>query len=267
MNRIESKFSELEKKGEKALVGFVAAGDPTFAVSLELIAAMCNAGLDVLELGVPFSDPTADGPVIQRAAQRSLKGGATLAKAVELTSALRKRTDIPIVLFSYYNPIFAYGLESFYSDSRAAGADGVLIVDLPHEESRELTGYWEKDSAFALIRLVAPTTTKERMRKIAESASGFLYLVSKTGVTGSAGLDAGDVRDHVQDLRGVAQLPICVGFGISRPEDAKMLAPYADGVVVGSAFERTIEEHLDSSDLTDRLVEQVKNFKAALMPA
>ncbi len=264
MNRLDAKFSELKIKGEKALVGFVAAGDPTLPDSLRLITAMCRAGLDILELGIPFSDPTADGPVIQRAAARALKEGTSLTRAMEMTKALRERTDIPIILFSYYNPIFAYGLESFYRDSLAAGADGVLIVDLPHEESRELTEYWEKENDFSLIRLVAPTTPKERMKQIAGNASGFLYLVSKTGVTGSAGLDTGDVRNHIADLRSVTRLPICVGFGISTPDDAKILAPHADGIVIGSAFERTIEEHLRDPDLANRLAEQVKDFKAAL---
>lgn len=267
MNRLDTQFAELKTKKEKALVGFVAAGDPTLSASLELITAMCHAGLDILELGIPFSDPTADGPVIQRAAARALKEGASLTYAIEMTATLRERTDIPIILFSYYNPIFAYGLESFYRDSLAAGADGVLIVDLPHEESRELTECWEKGDGFSLIRLMAPTTPKERMKKIAANASGFLYLVSKTGVTGSAGLDTGDVRDHITDLRAVTQLPICVGFGISTPEDAKILAPHADGIVIGSAFERTIEEHLNDTDLVKRLEEQVRNFKASLRSA
>ena len=140
-------------------------------------------------------------------------------------------------------------------------------MDLPHEESRELTDCWDDNDAFALIRLVAPTTPKERMRTIARSASGFLYLVSKTGVTGSSGLDVQSVRDHVEDLRDVTSLPICVGFGINTPADAQILAPYVDGVVIGSAFERTIEEHLDDAGLVKRLEDQVRNYKAALLPA
>ncbi len=266
MNRIDTQFAALKKRNEKALVGFVASGDPTPSVSLELIIAMCRAGLDILELGIPFSDPTADGPVIQRASSRALKHGASLANALEMTATLRTITDIPIILFSYYNPIFSYGVESFYRDARASGADGVLIVDLPHEESRELTGCWDEDDAFALIRLLAPTTPTVRMRTIAENASGFLYLISKTGVTGSSGLDVQSVRNHIADLRGVTDLPICVGFGVNSPADAQILAPYVDGVVIGSAFERTIEEHLTDPDLLNRLEEQVRNYKAALRP-
>jgi len=206
MNRIDVRFAELKKKKEKALLGFVSAGDPSLSTSLELLTAMCHAGLDLLELGIPFSDPTADGPVIQRASVRALKNGATLAKAIEMTGTLRKRTDIPIILFSYYNPIFAYGIESFYRDSVAAGADGMLVVDLPHEESRELMDGWRGSDEFALIRLVAPTTPPERMKKIAENASGFLYLISKTGVTGRRVLIpcAAEARDALRD--GLAKL-------------------------------------------------------------
>jgi tryptophan synthase alpha chain len=254
----------LKEAGAKALVGFASAGDPDLPTSLEILAAMCEAGLDVLELGIPFSDPTADGPVIQRASARALKGGASLVKALDITARLRKLTDIPLILFSYYNPVFVYGAEPFYRDALAAGADGVLIVDLPHEESRELTDCWNDADAFALIRLVAPTTPKDRMKKIAGHASGFLYLVSKTGVTGSAGLDTASVRSHVADLRAVTDLPLCVGFGINDPDQARMLAPYVDGVVVGSAFERTIEENLTSPDLAQRLAQQVRHYKAAL---
>lgn len=264
MNRIDVRFADLKKKKEKALVGFVEAGDPSPSASLELLTAMCRAGLDILELGIPFSDPTADGPVIQRASARALKNGASLAKVLEMTATLRTRTDIPIILFSYYNPIFAYGVKSFYRDSVAAGADGVLVVDLPPEESREMTDCWDESDAFALIRLVAPTTPRDRMKKIAGNASGFLYLVSKTGVTGSAGFNAGAVRENVAALRSITTLPICVGFGISNPGDAGSLAPYVDGVVVGSAFERTIEENLSSPDLIKGLERQVQEYKAAM---
>jgi len=264
MNRIRARFSELKEKREKALVGFVSAGDPSPSVSLELLTAMCHAGLDILELGIPFSDPTADGPVIQRASARALKSGATLAGAIEMTRTLRKRTDIPLILFSYYNPIFAYGIDSFFRDAPAAGADGMLVVDLPPEESRELTDCWTGGDEFALIRLVAPTTPTERMKQIAKNASGFLYLISKTGVTGSAGLNIEPVRRRIAGLRALTDLPLCVGFGISNPAEAGALAPHADGVVIGSAFERTIEENLESPDLVQRLGKQVESYKAAM---
>ncbi len=221
-------------------MGFVAAGDPPCRTPCELTRP-CRAGLDILELGIPFTDPPADGPVTPRAAARALKEGTSLTRAMEMTKTLRERTHIPIILFSYNNPIFAYGLESFYRDSLAAGADGVLIVDLPLEESRELTEYWEKENDFSLIRLVAPTTPKERMKQIAGNASGFLYLVSKTGVTGSAGLDTGDVRNHIADLRSVTRLPICVGFASQPPKTRKSRRPIPT-VRHRSAIERTNEE-------------------------
>jgi tryptophan synthase alpha chain len=264
MNRIEVRFTALKKKKEKALVGFISAGDPSLSASLELLTAMCQAGLDILELGVPFSDPTADGPVIQRASARALKNGASLAKVIEMAATIRRKTDIPIILFSYYNPIFAYGLGSFYRDSIAAGVDGILVVDLPHEESRELTDFLKDGDEFALIRLVAPTTPPERMKQIAEHASGFLYLISKTGVTGSPGLDVESVQEQIVNLRAVTKLPICVGFGITSPAEAGALVRSVDGVVIGSAFERTIEENLTGADLGQRLGEQVRSYKAAM---
>ncbi|HSR13913.1 MAG TPA: tryptophan synthase subunit alpha [Thermodesulfobacteriota bacterium] len=261
---MDIRFADLRKKNEKALVAFVSAGDPSIPASLELLTAMCRAGVDILELGVPFSDPAADGPVIQRSSARALKAGATLGKAIEMIRALRKKTDIPIILFSYYNPIFAYGAGSFHRDSVAAGADGALVVDLPPEESGELTDAWGGGDEFALIRLVAPTTPPERMKRIAENASGFLYLISKTGVTGGAGLDIRPVRDKVAELRAATGLPICVGFGIAGPPEARALAPHVDGVVVGSAFERTIEENPDSPNLVQTLEKQVRDYKAAM---
>ena len=263
-HRIETCFSELKKRQERALVGFVCAGDPDYDTSREIITVMCRAGLDILELGVPFSDPTADGPVIQRAASRALRNGASLTRAIAMVAALRKETQIPIILFSYYNPVFAYGRQEFYRDAQDAGADGVLLVDLPYEESGELTADWAVDGGFSLIRLIAPTTPRHRMELIAKNSSGFLYLVSKTGVTGSAGLDMASVRDYVSEVRRVTDLPLCVGFGVNEPHQAAGLAPFVDGVVVGSAFERTIEENLNSPDLARRLEEQVRGFKAAL---
>ncbi len=265
MNRIDRCFAALQQRGEKALVGFVAAGDPSPAASLEVLTAMCHAGLDVLELGVPFSDPTADGPVIQRAAARALKQGASLANTLALAASLRKKTPAtPLVLFSYYNPIFAYGRQAFCRDAVAAGIDGVLVVDLPYEESGELTGGWDNSGDLALIRLIAPTTPRNRMQRIAEAASGFLYLISKAGVTGSGGLDVGAIQNRVAELRGFTRLPVCVGFGIASPAEAGFLAPHADGVVVGSAFELAIEAHLDSPRRAEALAEEVRRYKEAI---
>lgn len=262
MNRIDKVFEDLKQKKEKALVGFLTAGDPNISDSLRIITAMCKAGLDVLELGIPFSDPTADGPVIQRSSARALSKGVNLKAVLEMTGKIREKTQIPIILFSYYNPIHAYGAKAFYEDARSAGADGVLVVDLPPEESDEMTDKWP-GNALSLIRLIAPTTPLERMDRIAESASGFLYLVSKTGVTGSEGLDTEEIRRKMEILRSVIRLPICVGFGISRAEDVAAISSVADGVVIGSAFERIIEENLDNPDLATILEERVRELKAA----
>jgi len=266
MNRIEKTFSDLRQRNEKALVGFVTAGDPTPEMSMKIVLGMCHSGLDILELGVPFSDPTADGPVIQRSSERSLENGTSLASVLEMTRSIRDETSVPIILFSYYNPIFNYGPRRFYKDVMGAGADGVLVVDLPPEESGEMTAEWA-GKEFSLIRLVAPTTPLDRMTLISGSGEGFLYLVSKTGVTGSHGLDIQDISEKVTCLRKTTQLPICVGFGISTPEHVAGIAAVADGVVVGSAFEKLIEDNIDDSGLAKILSESVKTLKAATLPA
>ena len=262
MNRIKATFENLKKKQERALIGFVTAGDPNFDMSLELIKQMCFSGLDILELGIPFSDPSADGPVIQRSSARALKNGIHLAMVLQMAAIIRKTTEIPIILFSYYNPIFAYGAKNFYTDSLKAGVDGVLIVDLPPEESREMTSKWEKDD-LSLIRLIAPTTPLSRMKKISDSGSGFLYLVSKTGVTGSSGLDMSNIEKQVNDLRSVTNLPIGVGFGISTVQDVKMISKVSDGIVIGSAFERLIESSLENKKLPLIMGTKVKEYKEA----
>ncbi len=262
MNRIDATFERLARQNEKALVGFVTAGDPDVSRSLQIITAMCAAGLDLLELGVPFSDPTADGPVIQRSSGRALAAGAGLAPVLDMVAALRRRTPIPMVVFSYYNPILAYGAAAFHRDARAAGADGVLVVDLPPEESDELTDRWP-DNGLRLIRLTAPTTPPERMRRIAAAASGFIYHVSQLGVTGGGGLRPDEIANPLRELRAVTRLPICVGFGISSPAQVTAVARIADGVVVGSAFERLIEENLDRPDLPEILAGRVAELKRA----
>lgn len=262
MTRIAETFKRLRDKEEKALVGFVTAGDPDMETSVSIISAMCENGLDVLELGVPFSDPTADGPVIQRSSARALKAGIHLADVLEMTRRIRQIEDVPIILFSYYNPIMAYGVEKFHEDAVSAGADGVLVVDLPPEESEELTGEWN-DDAFSLIRLVAPTTPEDRMRMIAHNASGFLYMVSMTGVTGSGGLDTSEIGNFVQKLKQATDLPVCVGFGISTPSDVSAVSAVADGVVIGSAFERTIEENPQNPELPAIISKQTAAYKAA----
>jgi tryptophan synthase alpha chain len=265
MNRIEATFKQLAGKSEKALVGFVTAGDPDTGQSLKLISAMCEAGLDLLELGVPFSDPTADGPVIQRSSARALAAGTGLGHVLNIIEALRLRTQVPIIVFSYYNPILAYGATAFHRDALNAGADGVLLVDVPPEESGELTAQWP-DGRLCLIRLTTPTTPPERMQQIAASASGFIYHVSKLGVTGSQGLPLEDISRKVQQLRSLTRLPICVGFGIATPQEVADVSGLCDGVVIGSAFERLIEENIGKPDLPDILAARVAALKRHTRP-
>lgn len=262
MNRIERKFQELRQNDEKALVGFITAGDPDVEQSCVIMSAMCEAGLDILELGIPFSDPTADGPAIQRSSARALAHHINLAQVLEMIRRLRKKTTLPIILFGYYNPILQYGADRFCTDARAAGADGVLVVDLPPEESAELT-HGQRAAEFPLIRLIAPTTPAERMHRIAESADGFLYLISKIGVTGSDGLDIDDIAARTASVKAVTELPVCVGFGISTAKDVRSIAAVADGVVIGSAFERLIEENLNQPNMAGIVAEQVAAFKQA----
>lgn len=260
MNRLNETFSRLRQKKEAALVGFVTAGDPDVDISLNIIHQMCGSGLDILEIGVPFSDPSADGPVIQRSSGRALKHRVSLSGVLDMVGKIREKTGIPIIVFSYYNPILAHGVGRFADDAAAAGADGVLVVDLPLEESDELTASWTNPD-FSFINLVAPTTPKDRMAKIAAKSSGFLYLVSKTGVTGSDGLDTSEIAGQMEILRAVTDLPVCVGFGISTKEDVAAVAAFADGVVIGSAFERLIEENLNNPDLARVLGEQTRTYK------
>ena len=258
--RISKTFQRLKASGEKALVGFVTAGDPSLERSLEIALAMAEAGLDILELGVPFSDPTADGPVIQRASARALAQGVALPGVFDLVRRIREQSGIPIVLFSYYNPIHAHGPAAFLQDAVAAGADGLLVVDLPPEEAAELGDA----GGLSRIRLVAPTTPSGRIAGIAAGADGFLYLVSKTGVTGSEGIDMSEVRHQVARIRAVSPLPVCVGFGISTPESAAAAAAVADGVVVGSALVRIVEEHHDTPDLPEKVAAKVRELKEAI---
>ena len=263
MNRISQKFADLKAANQKALVGYITAGDPDIDKSKEIIVKACEAGIDVLELGVPFSDPTSDGPVIQRAAGRSIANGMNLPKVIELVKDLRGAgVDVPIILFSYYNPIFNYGVEQFGKDAMAAGADGALIVDLPPEESEEFTGIIDGD--FPLIHLVAPTTDDGRLPDIAKTAGGFIYMITRTGVTGVGGLDVESIKTNVARVRKETDTPIALGFGISTADDARALRDVADGIVIGSAFEKIIEDNLDAPNVAELLAAKVAEIKAEL---
>lgn len=262
MSRIEEKFNRLRHKKEKALIVYLTAGDPSLAVTKKLIPALEAAGVDILEIGVPFSDPTADGPVIQAAAQRALKTGTTLAGVLQLVREVRKSSQIPIVLFGYFNPIFAYGTEKFSYAARKAGVDGILVVDLPPEEARELRQY--TDPAIDFISLIAPTTDQARLRRIAAGAAGFIYYISITGITGTAAPDIASIRSEVEKIRKVTDLPVAVGFGISNAKQAGRIGCFADGVVIGSALVKLIHENRNKSALIKVVAGYIKSIKEEL---
>jgi tryptophan synthase alpha chain len=239
--RISKRFADLRASGELGIVAYITAGDPSFDATLKYVLALAAAGADIIELGVPFSDPLADGPTIQRASERALKAGASLAGVLDLVRRIRQSSEVPLVLFSYYNPILQMGLEKFASAAASAGADGVLATDLTPEESedyRRMLAAHHLDTIF----LGAPTSTDERLAKIARCSSGFLYLISRTGVTGAKDALPDDLPALLRRARSVTQLPIAVGFGISLPGHVSVLGGLADAAVVGSALVSEIEK-------------------------
>lgn len=239
--RIGARFDKLKTEGRKGFVGFVTAGDPSLERTVEIAIEMDKAGVDVLELGVPFSDPLADGPVIQRSSQRALERGVALKDVLQVVRQIRRRSEIPIVLFGYYNPLLRYGLERLAGDAREAGVDGSLVTDLPPEEAAEwLKVAREKD--LDTIFLAAPTSPPERLRAVGEASRGFVYAVSRTGITGEREAISHDAVPLVTSLKRHAALPVALGFGISKPEQFKAAAEVADAVVVGSALCRFLEE-------------------------
>ncbi len=236
MTRIDSKFAELNAAGKKAFVSYIMAGDPDYATSLEIVKGLPGAGVDIIELGLPFTDPMADGPTIQLAGQRALEAGQTLQKTLDLAAEFRELdVTTPIVLMGYYNPIYNRGVERFLTDAKAAGIDGLIIVDLPPEEDDELCIPAQK-AGLNFIRLATPTTDDKRLPKVLQNTSGFVYYVSITGITGAANAEAGDVGPEVTRIKSATDLPVIVGFGIKTPEAAQTIAEVADGAVVGSAI-------------------------------
>jgi tryptophan synthase alpha chain len=243
--RIAAAFDRARHAGRAALMPYYTLGFPTPDLSVDVITAVAQAGADLLELGVPFSDPLADGPVIQRSTQIALEQGTTPARCLELTAALRRRgVEIPVLLMGYINPLLAYGLEKFVSDAARVGVDGFIVPDLPPEEAGELAGYC-RSAGLALVYLAAPNTTSERLEKLAGLTRGFLYLVSLTGVTGARHNLPLDLAEFVQRAREVAQTPLVVGFGISNPQQAGQVGRLVDGVIVGSALIQTVADALD----------------------
>ncbi len=241
MSRIQKKFRELAQKKQKALVAFVTAGDPSLSVTEKLVLDMEKAGADLIELGVPFSDPMADGPVIQRSSERALKSGTTTSAILACVAKIRKKSQVPIILMGYYNPILSYGVEKFCQNAAKAGVDALIVVDLPPEESQELHQPARKNK-LDLIYLLTPTANKDRIQKVKKLASGFIYYVSVTGITGAKLKSLTDIQSHVRQIKKEIPLPVCIGFGIRNPEDAKNLSKVAEGVVVGSALVSELEK-------------------------
>ncbi len=266
MSRIKTVFSKLKERGEKALIPFITAGDPDLKITASLIPALAQAGADVIELGVPFSDPMADGPTIQAASERALANGVTQEKILAMVADVRQVTDVPIVLMGYYNPMFRYGAERFTRDAAAAGVDGLLIVDLPPEETGEIAEFMTA-SGLDLITLLAPTTPPERMQRLAAAAQGYLYYVSMTGVTGAQKIAPEDIRAAVSALKEMSAVPVGVGFGITTAEDAAQVGEFADGVVVGSALVKLIHEHAGRPELLEVVSDFIAQLKSGLKPA
>jgi len=260
--RISKRFAELRASGELGIVAYITAGDPALDATLKFVLALAHAGADVIELGVPFSDPLADGPTIQRASERALKAGTTLAGVLDLVRWIRQSSQVPLVLFSYYNPILQMGLEKFGSAAASAGADGVLATDLTPEESQDYRCIMRLHNLDTIF-LGAPTSTDERLAKIASRSSGFLYLISRTGVTGAKDALPDDLPALLRRARSVTQLPIAVGFGISLPGHVSVLGGLADAAVVGSALVSEIEKAKSVDGAADALAERVRALKEA----
>lgn len=260
--RIAERFCRLAKAGELGLVAYITAGDPSLEATGEIVLASDAAGADAIELGVPFSDPLADGPVIQRASERALRSGTSLRRVLELVKRLRAKTEVPLVLFSYFNPIYQMGLERFAAAASDAGADGVLATDLTPEEAGGYRGAL-RGKGLDTIFLAAPTSTGERLKKIAEASSGFLYIISRTGVTGARDVLPEGVSELARRARSFTKLPIAIGFGISRPSHVSGLFGLADAAVVGSALVAEIEKASGTGAAAAAVAALISRLKAA----
>lgn len=263
MNRIDKKFKELKRRGKKAFIAYVTAGDPNLSVTREIVLSLEKSGVDIVELGIPFSDPIADGPTIQAASHRALSGGVTLKKVFSMMGPLRKATQIPIAFMTYYNPVLKYGIKKFIRDCGIKGVDGVIIPDLPFEEAGELIRV-SKRSGVASIFLAAPTSTKKRIKDIAKNSMGFIYYVSLTGVTGARKKLSVQAVSNVKIIKSMTKKPVAVGFGISTPDQARSIARMADGVIVGSAIVRIIANNRKNSKA---LISKMLNFSKSLAKA
>jgi tryptophan synthase alpha chain len=263
MSRLDETFARLRARGERALLPYFMAGDPSLADTRRLLIEAARRGADVVELGVPFSDPLADGPVIQRAGTRALAGGATVARVLETVAGLRAEIDVPIVLLTYYNPVLAFGLKAFARTAVDAGVDGAIVADMPPEESDPL-GTEATAAGLDLVYMVAPTSTVARVRLIARKSRGFIYVVSLTGVTGERQQLPADMATQIAAIRRETAMPVCVGFGISTPAQVATVGRVADGAAVGSAIVRLVEARAGSSTLVDDVGKFIAELKAPL---
>lgn len=263
MTRIAETFAALRTRGEVALIPYITAGDPTLEVTEQVIYELVRNGADLIELGVPFSEPMADGPANQRAAERALVSGTSLSRILALVQQVRRVVSVPLVLFTYYNPVFRYGTARFARDARQAGIDGVLCVDLPPEEADELKLETDRQD-LDLIFLLAPTSSLLRARKVLTRARGFVYYVSVTGVTGMRDALPDNLEEMVRRIRGLSPVPVGVGFGISSPAQAAQVAAFADAVIVGSALSRILEMHGSEPDVATQVGSFVGSLKQAL---
>jgi len=268
MSRITTRFAALKAAHKKAFIPFISAGDPDPETFAQILAGLPHAGCDLIEIGMPFSDPMADGPAIERANLRAFAAGITLKKIVALVADFRKQdNDTPIVLMGYFNPVLTYGIEKFIADAKAAGVDGLIIADLPPEEDNQLRTHAQKHG-IDIIRLITPTTDAKRLPAVLANASGFLYYVSVTGITGSKQASAAPVRAAIDAIRPHSSLPVAVGFGITTPDQARDIAQAADGVVVGSAIVNRLASNLDADNKAKTgLVDDVLGFVASLAAA
>lgn len=263
MSRLAQKFKELKRKNRCAFIAYVTAGDPSLSVTKELIFELERSGVDIIELGVPFSDPLADGPVIQAASQRALKKGATLAKIIQLVKSIRKDVRIPLCLMSYYNPIYKMGLSRFTSAAERAGVDGVIIPDLPPEEAKGLVRAMRRQKIDTIF-FASPMSSIKRIKLAAKASSSFIYYVSLTGITGARKELADDLKARVNFIKKYTTKPVCVGFGVSRPQQVKELSSFCGGVIVGSAIVNKIAENLNKKNLVKNIGMFVRSLTGEL---
>jgi len=263
MNRIEQKFKGLKRTKKKALIAFITAGDPSLRTTEELVLAFEKSGVDIVELGVPFSDPLADGPTIQASSQRAIKKGTNLTKVLNMVKRIRRRSEIPIALMTYFNPVFHYGEDKFIREAKRSGVDGVIIPDLPPEEGKALIRS-ARAGNISTVFFISPTTTRKRMRRIVKASTGFIYYVSLTGVTGAKKGFSKNNTANLRLARQMTKLPVCIGFGVATPSQAKAVSKHADGVIVGSAIVKRIEKNRGKKNLVKSVSQFVHTLARSL---